>query len=80
METVNTKGVMMSDIQNQTPYPTGPAALFHAAAVTEGTRVEIWAYCPICWDRTAQVYEGDEGKFECYRCETCGTIHKIAVR
>lgn len=60
-------------------YPTGPAALFHANA-TEAESSVIWTYCPTCWDRTEQVFEGDEGKFEVYRCKTCGIIHKIAVR
>ena len=60
-------------------YPTGPAALFHAKAAEADPSV-IWAYCPICWDRTEQVFEREEEKFEVYRCKTCGIIHKIAVR
>ena len=40
----------------------------------------IWSYCTHCWDRTMQLFVRDEGKFEVYKCETCGNYHKIAVR
>ena len=40
----------------------------------------IWAWCPICWVTTYQVFEREDARFEHYRCDTCGQIHSIAVR
>ena len=44
------------------------------------TPIIIWAWCPICWVTTYQVFEREDARFEHYRCDTCGQIHSIAVR
>jgi len=42
--------------------------------------MSIWSYCQVCMDRTLQLFLRDEGKFEVYKCETCGVCHQYAVR
>lgn len=72
----------MTASDNNLIYQSGAASLFHghAARGTQKKSEPIWAYCPTCWIRTEQTFERDEGKFEVYRCMSCGTLHRIAVR
>lgn len=43
-------------------------------------RLTIWAYCPVCWERTEQVFHHEGDRFEYYECQKCGQLHEVAVR
>ncbi len=48
--------------------------------IETAVKIVIRVFCSICWTDTFQTFVRDEGRFEIYACDTCGTEHKIAVR
>lgn len=59
---------------------SGDPELVGSALAEVREYIEIWTYCPTCWDRTEQVFQRDNGRYEEYRCEQCGIVHQVAVR
>jgi hypothetical protein len=64
-------------MEEQAPYETKPAGLFHAL-LTEP--LKIWGWCPNCWVQTDQTFHHEDERFEYYLCEGCNRLHAIAVR